>query len=176
MGDRASERGLGGFARLGSELGSSADHSCLSAAPCWLLAGTAGTRGRGLRGSHLPRGQARSEKSCPPPRPVRPHGRSPCPRKGRDKGQTDVHFSSALRRWTPWSLVLFCILNGLEVTGKLGLLKMPGEFSLENDALKAEAPYFKAVLTYQGCLLSITMNQAWQWWGWGQGGRDGLQQ
>lgn len=78
--------------------------------------------------------QARSEKSWPPPTPtVRPHGPSPCLRKGREKGQTDVHFSSALRRWTPWSLVLFCILNGLEVTEKLRLLKIPGEFSLEND-------------------------------------------
>lgn len=135
MGDRASERGLGGFARLGSELGSSADHSCLSAAPCWLLADTAGTRGRGLRGSHLPWGQPgplRKILATPHP-PVRPHGRSPCLRKGREKGQTDVHFCSALRRWTPWSLVLFCILNGLEVAGKLRLLKIPGEFSLEND-------------------------------------------
>ena len=52
---------------------------------------------------------------------------------------------------------------------------MTGEFSLENDALTAEAPYFKAVLTYQGCLLSITMNQAWMV-GVGRGGRDGLQQ
>ena len=56
------------------------------------------------------------------------------------------------------TLVLGTVLH-LERFGgdwKLGLLKMTGEFSLENDALKAEAPYFKAVLTYQGCLLSIT--------------------
>lgn len=50
----ASERGLSGFAPRGSEQGSSVDHSCLSAAPSWLFARTAGTRGRSLCGSHLP--------------------------------------------------------------------------------------------------------------------------
>ena len=135
MGDRASERGLGGFARLGSELGSSADHSCLSAAPAGCLRAQRARVDEACAGLTCPgASQARSEKSWPPPTPtVRPHGPSPCLRKGREKGQTDVHFSSALRRWTPWSLVLFCILNGLEVTEKLRLLKIPGEFSLEND-------------------------------------------
>lgn len=64
VGDLASEHGLGGFARLGSELGFSVDHSCLSAAPFWLLTHTAGTRGRGLRSSHLPGARAALAKPC----------------------------------------------------------------------------------------------------------------
>ncbi|XP_062957161.1 peroxisomal membrane protein 2-like [Cynocephalus volans] len=77
----AGERGLGGSARLGSRLGlaswgCSVDHSCLSAALCWLLARSAASPGRGLRGTHLPdeagalpphaQGQARSGKALLP--------------------------------------------------------------------------------------------------------------
>lgn len=133
--ERASERGLGGFARLGSELGSSVDHSCLSAAPCWLLVSTAGTRGRGLRGSHLPG----ARPAQPKPGPEVAQGWSPCPSKGEKEGQADIDFS-APQGWTPWSLVLLCILTGLEVAEK----------HMENSAWRMMGLMQKSTI-FQGC-------------------------
>ena len=147
MGDLASERGLGGFARLGSELGSSVDHSCLSAATCWLLACTAGTRGRGPLRQIL----ARSSHT---------DGLPDQGREGSRDKQTSTSPTSC-EDGHPGPSVLFCILNGLDVAGKQKLLKTQGEFGLENDVLNTKAPSLEAVLSYQGCLLSIAMNQAW---------------
>lgn len=128
MGDGASERGLGGFAPRRSELDSSVDHSCLSAAPCCLLARTAARVEEACAGLTCPerllalhcQGPAQSGKVLPP---GRTQG-SPCPRKGGEKGQIDVCLSSALQGWTPWSLVLFCMVNDLDVASKRKLLKM----------------------------------------------------
>lgn len=150
MGDQASERGLGGFARLSSSwapLRGPLLSLCRPLLATLAYSGLAWKRPE--RVSPAP-GQARFAKALPPG--LTPC--SPCPRKGGEKGQTDVHYSNALRGWTCWSLVLFCFLNDLGVAGKLTLLRTHGAFVLEDDMLKAKAPSFKAILSHQGYLLA----------------------
>lgn len=152
MGDGASERGLGGFAPRGSELDSSVDHSCLSAAPCWLLARTAARVKEACVGLTCPDGPLALH--CPGPDPLwqspapRSHPGVSLPKEGRRERTDRCPLLQRPARWTPWSLVLFCMVNDLDVARKRKLLKMHWDFGLKDDMLNAQASSFKVVLTY----------------------------